>query len=53
MVALFIPNTVISNILLFGTLVQTFSITSLAYKITKNEYGYANYIKQKSSTQQI
>lgn len=51
MVALFIPNTVISNILLFGTLVQTFSITSLAYKLTKNEYGYANYIKQKANAQ--
>lgn len=45
-VALIIPNGVVSNILIFGTIVQTFSITRLAYKITKNEYGYETYVKQ-------
>ena len=43
--ALFIPNTIISNILIFGTLVQTISITRLAYVITKNKYGYEEYLK--------
>ena len=41
--AVLIPNTIISNILIFGTLIQTCSITRIAYKITKNEYGYEVY----------
>lgn len=45
-VAAFIPNTIISNLLIFGTLVQTFSITKLAYIITKNESGYELYKKE-------
>lgn len=45
-IAIVVPNNTISNILIFGTLVQTFSITRLAYKITKNEYGYEAYIKE-------
>ena len=40
LVAAIIPNRIISNILLFGMLIQTLSITRLAYKITKNKYGY-------------
>lgn len=48
-VAVFITNNVISNILIFGTLIQTISITRVAYKLTKNEYGYENYIKQNSN----
>lgn len=44
--AIIVPNKIISNILIFGTLIQTFSITRLAYKITKNEYGYETYLKQ-------
>lgn len=42
-VALFIQNTVISNILLFGNLLQTLTITKLAYRLTKNKYGYEVY----------
>lgn len=45
-IAIVVPNDTISNILIFGTLVQTFSITRLAYKITKNEYGYEAYAKE-------
>jgi len=45
-IAFVIPNTTISNIFIFGTLIQTFSITRLAYKLTKNEYGYENYLKE-------
>ena len=49
LIALVVPNTIISNILIFGTLVQTFSITRLAYKLTKNEYGYEVYLQQNSN----
>lgn len=44
-VGIVIKNTVISNILIFGTLLQTISITKLTYKLTKSKYGYAEYIK--------
>ena len=37
----------ISNMILLGTLFQTFSITKLAYIITKNKYGYEEYLKNK------
>ena len=47
--ALFIPNSIVSNILIFGSLVQTCSITRVAYKLAKNEYGYENYIKQENA----
>ena len=39
-------NETISNILLFGTMIQTMSITKLAYKITKNQSGYELYLKE-------
>ncbi len=42
-VALFIPNNEISNIIIIGYFVQTLCITKLAYKITKNKYGYEVY----------
>ena len=41
--ALLIQNNVISNILLFGNLLQTLTITKLAYRLTKNKYGYEVY----------
>lgn len=48
--AYFIPNTTVSNIFIFGSLIQTFSITRLAYKLTKNEYGYEAYQKENAQT---
>ena len=42
-VTIFIKNNTISNILLFGNSVQTLTITKLAYKLTKNKYGYEVY----------
>ena len=42
-IALLINNNVISNIIIFGYLVQTFMITRFAYKITNNRYGYELY----------
>lgn len=42
-VTFFIKDNVISNILIIGTLLQTMTITRIAYKITKNKYGYEAY----------
>lgn len=42
-VSAFINNNVISNIIIFGYLVQTCMITRIAYKITNNNYGYELY----------
>ena len=42
-IAIFIPYKVISNMIIIGILVQTLTITKLAYKITKNKYGYEVY----------
>lgn len=50
LVALFIPNTIISNLMIFGTLVQTISITRIAYILTKNKYGYEEYLKAQQIT---
>ena len=41
--ALLIQDNVFSNILLFGNLLQTLTITKLAYRLTKNKYGYEVY----------
>lgn len=39
-VALFLPIPVLSNILIYGTAIHTCTITKLAYKLSKNKYGY-------------
>ena len=44
-VSLIIQNTVISNILLIATFLQTFALTRFMYKITRNKYGYEEYMK--------
>lgn len=41
--SLTIKDTVISNIIVYGMLLQSISITRLAYKLTKNKYGYEVY----------
>ena len=38
--ALVINNNAVCNIIIFGYLIQTIMITPIAYKITKNSYGY-------------
>jgi len=43
LLAIFIPNNVISNILIFGNLIQTLSITKFVYRLTNNKYGYEVY----------
>lgn len=40
-----IKDNIISNLLIVGTLLQTITITSFMYKLTKNKYGYLEYIK--------
>ena len=45
-IAMVVPNSIITNILIFGTAIQTFSITKIAYKLTKNEYGYEVYLQE-------
>ena len=44
-----IPYDMISNILLFGTFFQTITITRIAYKLTRNKYGYEEYWKNKDA----
>ncbi len=41
--ALFIRDNIVSNIIVFGYLAQTFMITRLAYKLTNSKYGYEVY----------
>ena len=42
-VSVLIKDEIISNIIVYGMLFQSFSITRLAYKLTKNKYGYEVY----------
>ena len=44
-IGLLVKNTIISNLLIIGTFLQTITITEIMYKLTKNKYGYAEYIK--------
>ena len=41
--SVFIKDSVISNILIFGVIVQSFMISRLAYLLTNNKYGYKEY----------
>lgn len=43
LIAIIINNNQISNILIFGNFAQSIMITPLAYKLTKNKYGYEVY----------
>lgn len=42
-IAVFIKDNTISNILILGNLVQTITITKFVYKLTNNKYGYEVY----------
>ena len=52
-IAFIINNNVISNILIFGNLLQTFTITKLAYKLTNNKYGYEVYDNNSISNETV
>ena len=49
--AIMIKDSMYSNMLIFGNLIQTLTITKLAYKLTKNKYGYEVY--QDTSVQNV
>lgn len=42
-IALIINNSIITSIIIFGSLIQTLTITRLAYNITDNKYGHEVY----------
>ena len=42
-----VKDNIISNIILIGALLQTISITRIAYKLTNNKYGHEEYWKNK------
>lgn len=42
-IALIINNSFITSVIIFGDLIQTLTITRLAYKLTKNKYGHEVY----------
>jgi accessory gene regulator B len=48
-IALIIPNSIVSNILVFGYFIQTLTITRLIYKITNNSYGYEIFNNQSNN----
>lgn len=42
-IALFIPNSTISNILILANFIQTITITKFVYRLTNSKYGYEVY----------
>lgn len=48
--SLVIKDSVLSNLLIFGVIIQTFMITRIAYKITNNKYGFEVYQKEIEAT---
>ena len=50
--AIFIQDRILSNILIIGSIIQTMTITRIAYKITKNEYGHEMYEKTNTELNQ-
>ena len=48
--AALIKDSVISNILVFGVMLQTIMITRAAYILTNNKYGYEVYQKEIEAT---
>ena len=44
--SLTVKDNTISNILMINTLFVSISISRLAFKLTKNEYGYETYLRQ-------
>ena len=43
LIAIFIKNTTISGIIIFGDYIQTLTITRIAYRVTHNKYGHEIY----------
>ena len=49
LIGAFIKNPIISNILLFGNLIQSMMITRIAYKLTGSKYGHEVYQEEAST----
>ena len=49
-IIIFVPDKVISNMLLYGVFMQTLTITRIAYKITNNKYGHEEYEKETANS---
>ena len=45
-ISLVIPNPILSNILIIGIILQTVTITRIAFKLTNNKYGHEVYANQ-------
>ena len=43
LIAIFIKNTTIAGIIIFGDFIQTLTITRIAYRVTHNKYGHEIY----------
>lgn len=52
-IGVIVKNNIISNLLIIGTFIQTITITKFMYKITKNKYGYAEYIKSNKQIENL
>ncbi len=48
LISIFVQDKVISQMLIYGIVFQTLTITRIAYKITNNKYGYEEYLKTES-----
>ena len=48
--SLIIKENEVSNIIILGYIMQTLMITPIAYKLTKNKYGYEVYNDKTSET---
>ena len=48
--SVFIKDQVISNLFIYGVLIQTLTITRMAYKITHNKYGHEEYERKEVLT---
>lgn len=45
-IAIFIPNRIISYMLIYGIFLQNLTITPIAYKLTNNKHGYEVYTQE-------
>lgn len=46
LIGVFIPNNVISNIIILGMFMQSITISRFAYQLTNNQYGHEVYEKE-------
>lgn len=49
-ISIFVKDSMISNMMIFGMLLQTLTITKLAYRLTNNKYGYEIYLQEEATS---